>query len=117
MLREAKLALKKSKRVDYYAGAGVAGMCMAGCAAPPRHVDTQEHYACCAPRGWLPNNCIAQTSPTPHRRHAVLGLEQGAGEDDIKKAYRRAALKHHPDKARPGVVPRCRASLPCSAVL
>jgi hypothetical protein len=47
LLREAKLALKKSKRVDYY---------------------------------------------------AVLEVEQSAGEDAIKKAYRKAALKSHPDK-------------------
>ncbi|KAL4856376.1 DnaJ subfamily C member 7 [Chlorella vulgaris] len=48
MLRQARLALKKSKRIDYY---------------------------------------------------AILELDQGADEDQIKKAYRKAALKHHPDKA------------------
>jgi hypothetical protein len=47
MLRQARLALKKSKRIDYY---------------------------------------------------AILELDQGADEDQIKKAYRKAALKHHPDK-------------------
>ncbi|GAB4814815.1 hypothetical protein N2152v2_001861 [Parachlorella kessleri] len=48
LLRAAKLALKKSKRVDYY---------------------------------------------------KVLEVEPGAGDDAIKKAYRKAALKNHPDKA------------------
>ena len=30
--------------------------------------------------------------------YEVLGIERGAGLDDIKKAYRRLALKYHPDK-------------------
>jgi len=28
----------------------------------------------------------------------VLGIEKGASEDEIKKAYRKMALKFHPDK-------------------
>ena len=28
----------------------------------------------------------------------ILGLEQGASTDDIKRAYRRLAMKYHPDK-------------------
>lgn len=47
MLQEAKFALKKSKRKDYY---------------------------------------------------KILGVEKGASEDDIKKAYRKRALVHHPDR-------------------
>lgn len=30
--------------------------------------------------------------------YAVLGLEKGADEDQIKKAYRRLALLYHPDR-------------------
>ena len=30
--------------------------------------------------------------------YQVLGLEKGAGDDEIKKAYRRLAVKYHPDK-------------------
>ncbi|XP_032529959.2 dnaJ homolog subfamily C member 7 [Danaus plexippus] len=47
LLHEAKLALKKSKRKDYY---------------------------------------------------KILGIEKTASEDDIKKAYRKRALVHHPDR-------------------
>jgi curved DNA-binding protein CbpA len=56
MLRQSKLALKKCKRIDYY---------------------------------------------------AVLEVEADAGEDAIKRAYRKAALKHHPDKVQRSPGCRC----------
>lgn len=44
-----------------------------------------------------------QTARTIDRKaqyYAVLGLETGASEDEIKKAYRKLSMKYHPDKVR-----------------
>ena len=30
--------------------------------------------------------------------YEVLGLKKGAGEDEIKKAFRKMAMKYHPDR-------------------
>ncbi|MFI4916055.1 MAG: molecular chaperone DnaJ [Phycisphaerales bacterium JB060] len=36
--------------------------------------------------------------PTTRDYYEILGLERDASEDDIKRAYRRLALKYHPDR-------------------
>lgn len=30
--------------------------------------------------------------------YKILGVDKNASEDDIKKAYKKAALKYHPDR-------------------
>jgi DnaJ family protein C protein 7 len=37
--------------------------------------------------------------------YAVLGVSQDADDDEVKRAYRKAALKTHPDKVSRAVIP------------
>ena len=40
----------------------------------------------------------AARDPDPQQLYAVLELAPGASADDIKRSYRKLAVKHHPDK-------------------
>lgn len=46
---------------------------------------------------------IEQDGPPTIDPYAVLGLETEASADDVKKAYRKLALKHHPGKYHIGI--------------
>ena len=44
----------------------------------------------------LPQNTICKAPPNPY---TVLGVQKDASDDQIKRQYRKLALKYHPDKA------------------
>ena len=48
-----------------------------------------------------PKEETLEDPPTSINPYDVLGVEKTATADQVKSAYRKAALKHHPDKASP----------------
>ena len=125
MLHDAKLQKKKSLRVDYYAVRGCPEVCVCACVHVCLCVCTQwgrswwvgqrRPSGAQAPQGaWsvVPkSSCRTWPCQLAHVRPAtlpgahpsamqVLGVSQGADDDEIKRGYRKAALRTHPDKAR-----------------
>ncbi len=49
-------------------------------------------------RWWGKRVCLLPMRPAPIDFYEVLGLNQNASAEEIKSAYRRLAIQHHPDK-------------------
>ena len=44
------------------------------------------------------DSIMAQFRPSNDNNYRILGIEPGATDEEVKKAYRRMAVKYHPDK-------------------
>ena len=74
--------------------------------SPPAAARRHLRHLCTALGGSAPRRALtpprghgaAGANPEADDLYDVLGLDRAASADDIRKAYRRAAVKHHPDK-------------------
>ncbi|CCD21562.1 DnaJ domain [Trypanosoma vivax] len=57
----------------------------------------------------LTRRVLAADGKGPFNPYSILGLHQGASKEDIKRAYRRLALKYHPDGGAEGCKRRFQA--------
>ena len=64
-------------------------------------------------RGELKRAEIALKRSKTKDYYKILGVPRDCNETDIKKAYRRESLKHHPDKVRRPSFPNCPFSRLC----
>jgi DnaJ like chaperone protein len=55
------------------------------------------------PRGYGPRPPPSSSRPSDIDPYAVLGVERGASEREVKHAYRKLMSQHHPDKLGSGV--------------
>lgn len=53
--------------------------------------------------GGMPGRAAARSNDTKY--YDILGVDKNASDTEIKKAHRKLALKHHPDKNQGSALP------------
>ena len=47
---------------------------------------------------WTPQRLLSVVGTAPKNYYSLLGVDKNADEQQIKKQFRKLAMKHHPDK-------------------